>query len=123
MVFKIANTDYSSKVIVDTYEVNRIDVFTEWEDANGTTHRDVYRRRIEGQFDMQISDISEYNRFIADVHGYTQNGGWVPCRVSVNNYNQENMRADLFIDYAPIRTMKNDYTKGFMTFTVTVKER
>lgn len=123
MVFKVGLTDYSNKVIVDTYDVNRIDIYTEWEDANGTKHRDVYRQRIQGSFDMQISKISEYQKFIDDVRRYTTNGGYVQCFVCVNNYNLENVRADLFIDYAPIKTMKNDYTKGYLTFTVNIEER
>jgi len=123
MVFKIGNNDYSGKVIVDTYNVNRIAVYTEWEDANGTKHRDVYRKRIQGDFEMQISKISEYQAFIADVQANTTNGGYVPCYVCVNNENQENVSADLFIDYAPIKTMQNNYTKGFLSFTVTIEER
>ena len=123
MVFKIGNNDYSDKVIVDTYDVNRIDIYTEWEDANGTKHRDVYRQKIQGQFDMLIPKLSDYQSFIADVKGHTTNGGYVQCRVCVNNYNQENVYANLFIDYTPIKTMNNNYTKGYLSFTVTVEER
>jgi len=123
MVFKVGLTDYSNKVIVDTYDVNRIDIYTEWEDANGTKHRDVYRQRIQGSFDMQISKISEYQAFVDDIRMHKTNGGFVPCRVCVNNENNENVYAELFIDYAPIKTMKNDYTKGYLTFTVNIEER
>ena len=123
MVFSTINNDYSGKIIVDTYNVNRIDVYTEWEDANGTKHRDVYRQKIQGSFDMQISKISEYQAFIDDIRTHKTNGGFVPCRVCVNNENNENVYAELFIDYAPIKTMKNDYTKGYLTFTVNIEER
>ena len=123
MVFKIGDNDYSSKVLVDTYDVNRTDIYTEWEDANGRTHRDVYRKKIQGSFDMQISKISEYQAFILDIQNSTQNGGYVPCKVCVNNQNQEDVLADLFIDYSPIKTMMNNYTKGYLSFTVTVEER
>ena len=123
MVFKIGDNDYSGKVLVDTYDVNRIDIYTEWEDANGRTHRDVYRKKIQGSFDMQISKISEYQAFILDIQNSTANGGYVPCKVCVNNQNQEDVLADLFIDYSPIKTMMNNYTKGYLSFTVTVEER
>ena len=123
MVFKIGDNDYSAKVLMDTYNVNRIDIYTEWEDANGTTHRDVYRKKIQGEFDMLISNVAEYSAFIADVQNNTTNGGYVTCKVCVNNYNQENVQADMFIDYTPIKTMKNDYTKGYLSFTVRVEER
>lgn len=123
MVFKIGNNDYSSKVLMDTYNVNQIDVYTEWEDANGTTHRDIYRTRIEGSFDMQISKISEYQAFIQDIDNMRNTGGYIPCYVCVNNRNEESVYAQMFIDYAPIKTRNNDYTKGYMSFTVNVRER
>ena len=123
MVFKIGNNDYSDKVLMDTYNVNRIDIFTEWEDGNGTKHRDIYRQRIQGEFDMLISNMSDYTAFLTDVRTNTANGGYVPCKVAVNNYNQEDISADLFIDYTPIRTRMNNYTKGYLSFTVTVEER
>ena len=123
MVFKIGNNDYSDKVLMDTYNVNMIDIYTEWEDANGTKHRDIYRRKIQGEFDMLISNQYEYTAFINNLHNSTTNGGYVPCHLSVNNYNVENVQANLFIDYAPIRTRNNDYTKSYLSFKVTVEER
>ena len=123
MVFKIADKDFSDKVLVDTYNVNRIDIYTEWEDANGTMHRDIYRHRVQGEFDMLISNISEYSEFIATLYSNKQNGGYVPCYVCVNNENMENVLANLYIDYTPIKTMNNNYTKGYLSFTVRVEER
>lgn len=123
MVFKIGENDYSGKVLMDTFNVNRIDVFTTWEDANGTTHRDIYRHKIQGQFDMMISKLSEYQAFINDIHDQSTNGGYVPCKIAVNNYDVENVDADLFIEYTPVRSMNNNYTKGYLSFTVTVEER
>jgi hypothetical protein len=123
MVFKIGNNDYSDKVLMDTYNVNRIDVYTEWEDANGTTHRDIYRHKVQGEFDMQISKLSDYQAFVADVARNKRNGGYVPCYVCINNENMENAFAQLFIDYTPIKTMNNNYTKGYLSFTVRVEER
>lgn len=122
MVFKIGANDYSDKVVMDTYEVNQIDVYTQWEDANGTIHRDTYRKKISGRFDMLISSLSEYNAFIADIQNNKTNGSWVDCLIAVNNLNQENVSAKLFIDYTPIRTRNTNYTKGYMSFTVTIEE-
>ena len=123
MVFKIGANDYSEKVILDTYQVNQTDIFTEWQDANGLYHHDVYRKRIMGQFEMQISKLTEYQDFIDDVRANMQNGGFVPCKIAVNNLNQENIDADLFISYTPIASRNNNYTKAYSSFTVTVEER
>ena len=121
MVFAIGANDYSAKVLMDTYSVNQIDIYTSWEDANGRTHRDVYRKKLQGEVDMMISNITEYQAFIQDIQANKKNGGYVPCKVAVNNLNSENVQADLFIDYTPIRTMNNNYTKGYLSFTVTVE--
>ena len=123
MVFAIGTNDYSAKVLMDTYSVNQIDIYTSWEDANGRTHRDVYRKKLSGEFEMMISNASEYQAFVQDVQSHMQNGGYVTCKVAVNNLNTENVQADLFIDYTPIRTMNNNYTKGYLSFTVTIEER
>lgn len=122
MVFKIGNNDYSGKVIMDTYSVNKIPVYTSWEDANGITHRDVYRKKIEGEFDMEIMNLVEYQRFITDVIENTTNGGYVPCVLAVNNTN-EVVSAEIFINYSTVQTRLNNYTKSYMAFTVTIEER
>lgn len=122
MVFKIGDNDYSDKVLMDTYNINQIDIYTEWDDANGRTHRDVYRKRIQGDFEMLISKMSEYNAFIQDVRSHMTNGGFVPVKLAVNNIDVENVNVDAFIDYTPIRTMQNNYTKGYLSFTVRIDE-
>lgn len=123
MVFKIGDNDYSAKVLMDTYKVNRIDIYTEWEDANGTTHRSIYRQKVQGEFEMQISKLSEYNAFISDVQAHKLNGGFVPVKLAINNENTENCEVYAFIDYTPIRTMRTNYTKSYLSFTVTIEER
>lgn len=123
MVFKIADKDYSDKVVTDTYDVNQIDVYTAWEDANGTMHRSVYRQKIQGQFDMQISKLSEYQQFIQDLNAAKLSSGSVELHLAVNNINQENRQGYFYVDYAPIRTRNSNYTKGYLTFTVTIEER
>lgn len=122
MVFAIGANDYSSKVVMDTYEINKIQVYTQWEDANGTTHRDVYRTKIQGQFDMQIMNLTEYQSFITDVTNNMTNGGYIPCTLAVNNTN-ETISTNVFISYTPVQTRLNNYTKSYMAFTVTIEER
>lgn len=122
MVFKIGNNDYSGKVIMDTYSVNKIPVYTSWEDANGTTHRDVYRQKIQGEFDMEIMNLAEYQTFITDVLNNTTSDNYLPVILAVNNTN-EVVSADIFIDYSTVQTRLNNYTKSYMAFTVTIEER
>lgn len=123
MVFKIGDKDYSDKVLMDTYDMNQIDIFTSWEDANGITHRDVYRKKIKGQFDMKISKLSEYQEFLNDVQNCRNVDNYVSCVLAVNNLDAENIQAECFIEYTPIRTRNNNYTKGYLSFTVKLEER
>lgn len=123
MVFKIGDKNYSDKVLMDTYDMNQIDIFTSWEDANGITHRDVYRKKIKGQFDMKISKLSEYQEFLNDVQNYRNVDNFVSCVLAVNNLDAENIQAECFIEYTPIRTRNNNYTKGYLSFTVKLEER
>lgn len=123
MVFKVGNNDYSSKVLMDTYQINRIDIYTEWEDANGTKHRSIYRQKVQGEFEMQISNLSEYNAFISDIQANKYPDGYVDVRLAINNENTEDCNVLAFIDYTPVRSMRSDYTKSYLSFTVTVEER
>lgn len=124
MVFKLGNYDYSDKVVMDTYDVNQIDIFTSWEDANGTVHRSSYRKKIEGQFDMLFSSLAEYRTFATRVQEARNPifGSAAHCTMAVNNI--DDLKASFFyIDFTTIRTMNNNYTKGYLTFTVTIEER
>lgn len=123
MVFKIGNNDYSDKVMMDTYDVNQLDVYTEWEDANGTIHRSIYRQKVEGTFSMLISKLSDYQAFISDIKASKLSNGSVPCKVAVNNLNQENYEGFFYVDYTTIKTMNSNYTKGYLDFVVTLGER
>lgn len=122
MVFKIGDNDYSAKVLMDTYEVNKIPIYTSWEDANGTTHRDVYRQKIQGQFDMEIAKLTEYQAFISDVAANMTRDNYLPVTLAVNNTN-EVVAANIFLEYSPVQTRLNNYTKSYLSFTVTVEER
>lgn len=124
MVFKLYDTDYSDKIMMDTYDVNEIDVFTSWEDANGTIHRSSYRKQVKGQFDMMFSNLVEYQAFIMKAHANrSQNhGGAIFCEVAVNNLDAVHP-AYYYVDFETIRTMNNNYTKGYLNFTVTIEER
>lgn len=124
MVFKLGDVDYSDKVVMDSYDVNQIDVYTSWEDANGTVHRSSYRKKIEGQFDMKFSNVEDYQQFIINLRLFKvpNMNDSVRCRVAVNNLD-EVQQSYFYIDYATIRTMNNNYTKGYLSFTVTIEER
>ena len=121
-MFKINGTEYGDKIIMDTYNVNLMDVYTQWEDANGKYHRSIYKKRISGSFNMKFASLGEYQAFLTNVQNNTQNGGYVPVVLAVNNTNSESS-AEMFISFQPVQTRNNNYTKGYMEFGVNVEER
>lgn len=122
-MFKIANnTEYGDKILMDTYNVNQIEVYTQWDDANGDHHRSIYKQRISGTFTMKFASSAEYKAFLLDKDLYTYTGGYVPVRLFVNNLDAEKT-GNFFIDFQPVLTRNNNYTKGFLEFAVNIEER
>lgn len=121
-MFKIANiTEYGDKILLDTYNVNQIEVYTQWDDANGDHHRSIYKRRISGTFTMKFASATEYKAFLLDVKNNTRNGGSVPVRLFVNDLDEERT-GYFFIDFQPVLSRNNNYTKGFLEFAVNIEE-
>ena len=65
IMFKINNTDYSSRVVGSGYEVQSNDEYETWTDANGKEHRSAYRVRISGKFSMMFLNMDEFTAFQA----------------------------------------------------------
>ena len=62
-VFKVNNIDFSDHVLAGTYEISEVPVYTEWTDANGRDHHEVYRKRLQGSFDMYFKTVSDFESF------------------------------------------------------------
>ena len=121
-MFKLNYTEeYGDKIIMDTYNVNQNDVYTQWDDANGDHHRSIYKKRISGGFTMKFSNLAEYRAFIADIERFKTIGGFVRVNLAVNNIDEER-NAKLYIAYQSIRTRNSNYTKGYLEFSVNVEE-
>lgn len=123
-VFIIGNDDFSSNVLVGTYEVNRHDEFKEIQDANGLYHRLLTRAngRITGTFDMRFLNPADYERFVASKAAHKTSGGYYPCTVAVNN-ELTNVSSNFYIDMSPVRNRNGSGRTVFDTFTVTIEER
>ena len=65
IMFKINNTDYSTRVVGTGYEVQSNDEYETWTDANGKEHRSAYRTRITGKFKMKFLNLNEFTAFQA----------------------------------------------------------
>ena len=67
----INSTDITKYINETSYVMNSEPVTSEWVDANYTTHRDEYRRKIKGSFDLTFITKSDYDDFIDLLHNAT----------------------------------------------------
>ena len=121
MQFKIGNTDYSNRIVAGTYEMNRADVFTSWNDANGVEHRQKTRDQITGSFDMWFREISEYNAFLANIASNKATNLTIPITLTVNQPNSD-VTGNFYLEFKAIRDRKGDWSDYMHRFSVSVKE-
>ena len=98
-MFKINNTDYSTRVVGTGYEVQSNDEYETWTDANGKEHRSAYRTRITGKFKMKFLNLNEFTAFQAVMDANKNTDLTYPVTVYDNKTGIEtSIRA--FIDYS-----------------------
>ena len=66
VLFKINNVDYTNNIVVDSYEVNSVEVNDKYTDAGETDHYIYLRNRIKGKFDLAFKTQTDYSTFITN---------------------------------------------------------
>jgi hypothetical protein len=122
IMFKVANTDYSTRIPGEQYAVRSVKQYDGWTDANGREHRSVFRECIEGTFTMHFVDIAEFDAFCAYVESQSNYDSSVPCTVWVNNKNAA-IQSDFFLDFNATRYIGPAMNDLVETVKVTIKER
>ncbi len=121
MLFTVNAKDYTPFIISKTYKVNRLDVYESWTDANGITHRVVYRQKISGSFDIKFINRSHYSQFLSDL-GAVKNDGYHAVSLYLNNM-LTSANANVFITMEPaMNAQYSDYPE-MAKFSVKVVER
>lgn len=120
-VFVINNVDFSNHVLAGTYDIGDVPIYTEWTDANGRDHREVFRKRTQGSFDMSFRTVTEFEEFNQAYKAVRKDSGLT--RVSLMN-NSTNLveRKDVYLEFSPIRNRRDDWEDYYEQFTVDVKE-
>lgn len=83
--FKIDTTDITPAIDVQSYAVNREDIFEEWEDGNWITHRVIARTRYAGAFQVGFSKAADFADFTALLAAKKTSGGYFPVTAYINN--------------------------------------
>lgn len=83
--FKIDTTDITSYIDVQSYAVNREDVFEEWEDGNWITHRVIARTRYTGSFQAGFASAADFTAFMTLLSTKKNADGYYPVTAYINN--------------------------------------
>ena len=120
-VFMLDGINFSSHVIAGTYEIGDVDIYTQWQDANGRNHRDVYRKQLKGSFDMFFKTVTEFQTFNNAYKNVREDSGLTNIRIRNNSTNQLENK-DVYINFSPIRNRRDDWEDYYEQFTVNIEE-
>lgn len=122
IMFKIGNTDLSSKVVSEGYAVQSEPQYKAWTDANGSEHRSVYRQQISGTFTMYFPEIADFDAFNALIEAHIENDTSVQCMLWVNNRNAS-VLSNYFIECDASRYRDAKWADMVGKVKVSIKER
>lgn len=124
-LFEVYYKDFTSNIKVGSYNINRLPVYKEWTDANGTNRRFITRYQISGSFTIYFDNADYQNEFLTYINNYAKrtDGSVLIDKIYVNNENKayDNIRA--FIDYEVTNYMPYMSTSKYEGFTLTITER
>ena len=83
--FKIDSTDLTAYVDIQSYAVNREDVYEEWDDSNWVTHREIARTRYSGTFRLGFSSSAAFSTFTTLLSTAKKAGGYFSVTAYINN--------------------------------------
>lgn len=120
-LFEINGEDFTHRIMMTTYAVNRKPRYNEWEDENGTKHRDNYAYKVQGSFKMYFDSIEDYLHFVEVLNEQTTAGGVTPVVLYVNNTNSVR-ETNVFIDFEPQNDMPYFGVTEHDGFTINLEE-
>ena len=102
IMFKVATTDYSNRVVAENYKISSKPEYELWTDANGHEHRSKYRARVSGTLEMKFLSITEYQTFLTLLA--SQQASDLTYSITVwDNLKEQEVTITAFIDFDPTR--------------------
>ncbi len=84
-LFTISTTDLTAFEQTENHDVNRVDVYETWTDANWNDHRVIARTRVGGTVVLSFSRESDYNAFLTLLTSARDAEGFYPISVYCSN--------------------------------------
>lgn len=121
-LFSINGTNVTPDMDIQNYTMNAVDEYTEWLDGNGVKHRDVYRTRVSGSFQLGYTKDTDYAAFQTLLAGAKQADNSYPVSAYVNNTDTTD---SLYVFLTTATMIKRDDVNGrqWIQVSVTVEER
>ena len=120
-LFTVGAVNYTTKIVMDSYAVQKTKEFQTWTDANLVSHKYGGRTRIKGSFTMKFQNKAEYDAFVSTLASAEQAGGYYIATVYCVNTNTTEI-ANLTIDYSPTLTQHDNLQLDVLEFNVDVEE-
>lgn len=122
-LFKIGTTDVTGHVVQNTWKVNNLPVYKDYEDANGVTHKRYIRNKFQGTCQMVFSDLADYATFKSLVDTNTSASNFSVAVTLYDNLTGTTSSVNAFIDYEPTVMQTSGLKEYMKVFDVTIEER
>ena len=83
--FKIGQTDLTAYVDVQTYAVNKEDVYEKWTDGNWKLHREIARQRRSGSFSVGFDTAAGFSAWTTLLSSAKAAAGTYAVTAYINN--------------------------------------
>lgn len=122
VLMTIDGTDVTKYINESSYVMNSEPVTGEWVDANHYRHRNEYRRRVKGSFDLTFFTQNDYNGFI-DLLNSVKSGSTIVVTVYVGSdvNDLQTITAHYKIEMGKYRGINDGYS--FNRMKMTIEER
>lgn len=120
-MFKVGTVDYTSRIVSGSYQIQTNDLYEEWTDANGRSHRMKYTEKTSGSLDLVFKTLQEYEDFMSNLASVKADDLSVSL-VVLDNISSTEKEIDAFIEFAPIRQVDGLFNDRIETVTFNIME-
>lgn len=122
-LLKINTTDVTGNIVQNTYTVNKLPVYKDYEDANGETHRRFIRNKVKGSFQMVFKDLTDYQTFQSLLETNRSASNFTVPVTLYDNISGTTLTTNVFFDYKLTVMQKPNLAEYMKVFDVTIEER
>lgn len=122
VLFSMNGVDYTTHITYPSYQVNKMDIYEEWTDANYTEHRELVRTQTSGSLTLMFNDQTEYLNFLSALQTLKGADGAVLASFYSNKTN-ELITNWFYIDFEPANELPYMGERSVEGIQLTIKER